>query len=267
MTERSQDAGKAGIIRLLALLDVSRYRTARADEDGLEIAHGGRRHRFSGEILRHCLRTGLVEVSGSRLRLRPEGAALLRRMLDPAAGHLAQHADFAEPPAGAGAGTVRINLNESPLSRLHLRREASGKPWIDPAQFAAGERLRADFERAGLQPRISANWEASVASRGRGGTATEISDFALDARRRIDMALGTLDPDLAGVALDICCFLKGLEQVERERRWPPRSAKLMLRTALSILARHYGITQKQRSEGRIRHWAATGYRPAIASKP
>jgi len=266
MTERPQNAGNSGIIRLLALLDVSQYRTAAVGEGGLVIAHRGRRHRFSGEILRQCVQAGLVESDASRLRLRPEGAAHLRRLLDPAAGHLAQHAEFAEPSAGHVAGQARINLNESPLSRLHLRREASGKAWIDADQFAAGERLRADFERAGLQPRISANWEASVASHGRGGIAADISDFALDARRRIDNAIAALDPDLAGVALDICCFLKGLEQVERERRWPPRSAKLMLRTALSILARHYRITQRPRSANGIRHWAADGYRPVIANR-
>jgi Domain of unknown function (DUF6456) len=155
-----------------------------------------------------------------------------------------------------------VNLNESPLARLYQRRDRHGKAWLGEAEFAAGERLRSDFERAGLQPRISANWEASVASGSRGGGAAEISDFAMDARKRLDAAIDALEPSLAGVTLDICCFLKGLEQVERERSWPPRSAKLMLRTALSLLARHYGLAGSSQSKARMQHWGAADYRPS-----
>jgi hypothetical protein len=68
-----------------------------------------------------------------------------------------------------------------------------------------------------------------------------MSDSIADARARVSRAARALGPDLAGVALDVCCFGKGLEQVERDRHWPARSAKLMLRTALMALARHYGM--------------------------
>lgn len=68
-----------------------------------------------------------------------------------------------------------------------------------------------------------------------------MADSAIDARERLEKALQVVGPDLAGVLSDVCCFLKGLELVERERRWPPRSAKLMLRTGLDLLTRHYGL--------------------------
>ncbi|HEX2146380.1 MAG TPA: DUF6456 domain-containing protein [Pseudorhizobium sp.] len=71
-----------------------------------------------------------------------------------------------------------------------------------------------------------------------------------------------MGPELAGVAVDVCCFSKGLETVERERQWPVRSGKLMLRTALLALSRHYA--PPPRASGRTsHHWGAAGYRPPI----
>ena len=63
-------------------------------------------------------------------------------------------------------------------------------------------------------------------------------------------------PEFAGVLLDVCCFLKGLEDVERERRWPLRSAKVVLQLGLDRLARHYGFASEARGRARapIRTW-------------
>ncbi|MDJ0613808.1 MAG: DUF6456 domain-containing protein [Rhizobiaceae bacterium] len=156
------------------------------------------------------------------------------------------------------------NFDESPLARLASRKTKAGNTYLSANEFNAGERLRADFERASLQPRISANLSATAGLSGKGGfhQAHEISDFALDARDRVNKAVNELGPELSGVALDVCCFLKGLETVERERKWPPRSAKLMLKTALSNLSRHYGITSSdQIKEGGVRSWGSDGFRP------
>jgi hypothetical protein len=132
---------------------------------------------------------------------------------------------------------------------------------------AAGERLRADFTRGQLMPRITANWSGVAGRRrgGGGGGMAEMSDAIVAARQRVERALVAVGPDFAGLLLDVCCFLKGVETIERERGWPVRSAKLVLRLALASLARHYGLGRV--AEGRravpVVHWGAADYRPEI----
>lgn len=213
------------------------------------------------------LRAGLVRREGERLVITDEGRAHLKR---------AEGSDVADQHRAVERRTVRhetgvesvaVNANESPLARLRHRRDRHGRTWLDDAAFEAGERLRRDFSLAHMEQKVTASWDPTAgAARGRGGAGdkVELSDGALDARRRLDAALASLDADLAGVTLDVCCFLKGLETVERERRWPPRSAKLMLRTALNGLARHYGThAGAGRRRTGTRHWGGEGYRPTL----
>lgn len=116
-------------------------------------------------------------------------------------------------------------------------------------------------------PRLGANWEASVASgrrSGSGGGIADLTDAALAARQRVENAVADVGPELSGVLIDVCCFLKGLEQVETERRWPVRSAKVVLKTALGALARHYAPPAPSGRRKPVLHWGAEDYRPTIS---
>jgi hypothetical protein len=215
---------------------------------------------------------GLIDETGpGRLVISATGTALLRRSLASAGDDFAaQHQEriAAIVTDGGHAQAVTLNQAESPLAWLRSRRDGTGKPFIDAVQFAAGERLRSDYSRGRIMPRVTANWSAAVADGRRGGAGgmAEITEAAIAARRRVERALAAVGPDLSGLLIDFCCFLKGLEEVERERRWPARSAKVVLQLALAALARHYGLdgTAKGRTRGSpIRQWGAADYRPSI----
>lgn len=175
--------------------------------------------------------------------------------------------DLVSVETGSGPALAIANLSESPLAQLARRKGRDGKPFLCDREFRAGERLRSDYTRGQIMPRLGANWGASVSSgRRTGGGAVELSDAALSARQRVDNAIAAVGPELSGVLVDICCFLKGLELVETERGWPVRSAKIVLKTALGVLGRHYwpGEDAARHNRHKLVHWGAQDYRPALS---
>ena len=152
----------------------------------------------------------------------------------------------------------RLNEAESPLAWLASRRGRDGQPLIAEAEFLAGERLRADLTFAQMLPSVTLNWSRLGGGEG-SAMAPDPTEAMIGARQRVTHALHAVGPDFAGLLMDVCGFLKGLEVVERERLWPPRTAKVVLALALRQLARHYRIEPKRRSASR--QWGAPDYRP------
>lgn len=171
---------------------------------------------------------------------------------------MAQHASLAarEIMTNEGVARVIVNDSESPLAWLARRKGRDGRAMIDHNQFIAGEKLRADFTRANLTPRVTSSWSGIGRTNGSGAGAGEMTDLIVASRQRVKLALESCGPEFSGVLMDVCCFLRGLEDVERERGWPSRSAKVVLQLALDRLARHYGLRVETARPAHIRTWLA-----------
>jgi hypothetical protein len=129
---------------------------------------------------------------------------------------------------------VTVNLAESPLAWL-VRRDM-----VTATQFAAGERLRGDFMRAGQAPRVTMNWDPAP-TRGAPGGGHDPTTAQLGARQRFDAAVVAVGPGLSDVLWRVVCMGDGLETAERALGWPNRAGKLVLKLALDRLAAHYGV--------------------------
>lgn len=260
--------------RLLALLTEGEARRDGDDRLILVGPHGVKRRRIDPTILAGLERDGLLAASiaddGScRLDLTATGRARLRRTeaTAPAEPFRRQHGALA---ARTEEGLPRlVEEAESPLAWLARRKDKDGRAYLSPARVAAGERLRADFTRGELMPTVTSNWSIGRVSGGgamRPGGRDDPTDRAIAARARVHAALDAVGADLAGLLVDVCCFLKGLETVESERRWPARSAKVVLDIALGRLADHYGLSDEAAGPDRARgllKWGTPDHRPTI----
>lgn len=239
-------AGQAALIRLLRCLGKATVPFTVDEGEMLVVpANGGAARPFPSAIVDGAVSAGLVVLRGTTLAATPEAGGWLRRAMAGAAddAFASQHrvCETAGIEINGERHTAVRNVVSSPLAALSRLRGRDGLSWFPEEALAAAERLHADFHRGQLNPRMTARWEPRLAGRQPGGRSgmADITDFALSARERFGNAAHALGPELSGVAIDVCCFEKGLETVERERQWPARSAKLMLRAALMMLARHY----------------------------
>ena len=130
--------------------------------------------------------------------------------------------------------SVTVNLAESPLGWLHARGH------LPPRLFAAGEQLRADYERAGLSPSITMRWDA-VRVRGGPGAGLSPSERQLAAKARFHAAMAAAGKGLADVLWRVVCACESVPDAERALRWPTRSGKLVLRLALERVADFYRL--------------------------
>ena len=138
---------------------------------------------------------------------------------------------------GRPTRSVTVNLTESPLGWLFTRGLLSQR------QFDAGERLRSDWERAQLAPRITMTWDAAPMAKGRGGSAADpdLTGAQIDAKRRFNDAVASAGPGLADILWRVVCAGEGMRDAETALGWPARAGKLVLTFALDRVADYYRI--------------------------
>jgi hypothetical protein len=129
--------------------------------------------------------------------------------------------------------SVTVNLAESPLGWLH----AHGH--LDDRLFAAGERLRSDYERAQLSPALTMRWEP-VRIRGSGAHLAP-TERQIAARQRFDGAIAAAGKGLEDILWRVVCACETVPAAEKALEWPARSGKLVLRLALDRVADFYRI--------------------------
>lgn len=220
-------------------------------------------------IMANWLSSGLVVLAANKdqqcITVTSNGKSFIDRVTfsDLSAQHLAP--EIAQIDYEGEQVAVSMARNESPLARLAKSAKNGTKSWLEGVEYEAGERLRMDFEYAHMGPKVTALWDPTAtlsASKGGRRPSETRSERAMAARKRFNNALEAVGPEMAGLLIDVCCYLKGLEQVEFERQWPRRSAKLLLKTALAVLARHYAPPRPANRQN-LRHWGSQNYRPEI----
>jgi hypothetical protein len=144
-----------------------------------------------------------------------------------------------------------------PEAVLRLTAGKDGDTFLAPHHFEAARLLVRLFERARLRQRVTMSYDASRIG-GRGGRPMQgdLADSAADARKHLNDLARQLPPDCWGVLTDICGFDKGLQQVETERGWPRRSAKLILRVGLDHVGGRFGLSAEAtgRDQARMTAW-------------
>jgi hypothetical protein len=131
---------------------------------------------------------------------------------------------------------VAVNPGESPLAWLHARGLLADR------LYRAGDALRADWERAGLGPRVTMSWRPTPPVTGvRSGSAADTRIASLSARERFDGAIAAAGPGLADILWRVACAGEGLAAAEKALGWPTRAGKLVLTLALERVARFYRV--------------------------
>jgi hypothetical protein len=139
-----------------------------------------------------------------------------------------------KPGLSARRRTVTVNLAESPLGWLH----AHGH--LDDRLFAAGERLRSDYERAQLSPNVTMRWEP-VRISGVGGGRLAPGERQIAARQRFAGAIAAAGKGLEDILWRVVCSCETVPAAEKALEWPARSGKLVLRLALDRVADFYRV--------------------------
>ncbi len=209
------------------------------------------------------------ESDPRRLRLTEEGMLKLSRGLNLAPASSETPLPLPLPGKVTPRGATGSQKGDAPatIARLRRHRDGNGRTILSASAGEAAERLASDFLKGQMMPRVTANWEkAMLGQRPQGmapGFGIDVRDQIAEAQMRVRRALDDAGGDLAGVLIDVCCFDRGLEDVEGSRGWPRGSGRVILGIALERLARHYGIVTSGPAHGQMTRWGRGDDKPTL----
>ena len=132
---------------------------------------------------------------------------------------------------------------DNTITRLAASRDSDGQSFLLPHHLLAAQRLERLIQRAQLTPKVTMSYDPARTGQTRASHngVVELAESASAARQRLNRLALAIPADCWGVMFDVCGLGKGLQLIESERRWPRRSAKLVLRIGLSQLADQFGL--------------------------
>ena len=145
----------------------------------------------------------------------------------------------------------------APEAVMRLAAANNGERFLAAHHLEAARRLARLFDRARIRQRVTMSYDPARTGSGRDRPRQgDLADSAVDARRLLDGLARRMPRDCWNMLSDVCGFDKGLQQIETERSWPRRSAKLVLRIGLDQLAAIMGLTEiaEGRPDGMARSW-------------
>ncbi len=228
---------------------------AEQDQDRFVASDGTARAALAAGEVAGLASRGLVTCAKGTCTPAQEARSWLRRQQSGPDGHAGQHRRLVPGPAGS-----RRDLERDPLSRLA---HATGEGFLAPHHVEAGRRVMRWGERAQLRQRVTMSYDPAQVGGRRHGGSSDIADMAAEARKSLARIYAELPRDCAETIIDVCVFDKGLQTIETERRWPRRSAKLVLRIGLEHLADRLGLmpSAKGRDGGRMRAAISEDFAP------
>lgn len=201
---------------------------------------------------------GIVALSNSKCEPTPLARNWLKRKLLEGQDLADQHREIVVKANG-----TRKNLAQGTLGTLVIGQKGA-QPFMQRHHVEAANRIEKLVEQAQMRQRTTMSYDPTRVGgkSGSGSAGPELGGRAIDARNTLNACLGKLAPDCAGVVLDVCGLQKGLQLVEQERKWPRRSAKMILRVGLDQVAIHFGITPSVigSQSNRPQQWIQHGFR-------
>jgi hypothetical protein len=160
------DLARARVTRFLKGNSAVARQAARPTEvllDGGDRGHIG----VERELLARMLESRELVMSGENIRL-ADPAGVARRTGGEGGQPSVVHREKRKIVGDGGVSEVLVNTAESPLALLWRHKGRNGERFLTASEYNAGERLRLDYTRGQIMPRLGINWSRQ----GRAGRAT-----------------------------------------------------------------------------------------------